>query len=192
MGRDKALLPFGPNEVLLQRVVRIVAEAAPAERIVCVAGAHQSLPALPDAVQVVRDVAPQLGPLAGLATGLAALEGRAAAVFACGCDAPLVTPAFVARMFDLLAERQIATVWDGEHLHPLSAVYRTNVLPIAQSLLAEGARSLMALVDRCIARRVTAAELRDVDPELDSLANCNTPEDYQRVVERVFPASDSH
>src|SRR5262245_6298020 len=101
MGRDKALLPFGPSEVLLQRVVRLVGEVVRDERIVCVAAAHQALPHLPDRVQVVRDTAQYQGPLAGLATGMAALEGRVEAAFVCGCDSPLVVPAVVARLFEL-------------------------------------------------------------------------------------------
>jgi molybdopterin-guanine dinucleotide biosynthesis protein A len=189
MGRDKALLPFGPEEVLLQRVVRLVGEAIPFGQVVCVAAADQSLPRLPHVVEVVRDAEPHLGPLAGLAAGMAAIQRRADAVFVCGCDAPLLTPGFVTRMCELLAEHQIAAPHDGERFHPLAAVYRTVLLPIAESMLAAGDRSLGSLLARCDTRSVPVDELRDVDPSLASLDNCNTPTDFQRALAAAFPRS---
>jgi molybdopterin-guanine dinucleotide biosynthesis protein A len=185
MGCDKALLPFGPDEVLLQRVVRSVSAAVPAERIVCVAAADQALPTLPDAVQVVRDPEPQRGPLAGLATGIEALATRAEAVFFSGCDMPFLVPAFIERMFELLGDAQVAIPQIGDRLHPLAAVYRVEVLPIARSLLAIGEGSLHALVARCDTRLATSADLQDVDPEFATLIGCNTPDEYQAALERI-------
>ena len=189
MGRDKAWLPFGPNEVMLQRVARLLGEAIGLERIVCVASADQVLPRLPERVSVACDREPGCGPLAGLATGLAAIAGRADAVFVSGCDVPLLVPALVAQMFERLREQEIAVPDDGHYVHPLAAVYRTSVLPIVESLLASGERSLMSVIERCQTARVDSDSLRDIDPELSSLANCNTPEDYHRALAAAgFPA----
>jgi molybdenum cofactor guanylyltransferase len=185
MGRDKALLPFGPEEVLLQRVVRLVGEAVPLGQIVCVAAADQILPRLPDAVEVVRDIEPHLGPLAGLARGLAAIQQHADAAFVCGCDTPLLVPEFVARMFGLLAEHQIAAPHDGERVHPLVSIYRTDVLPVAESLLATGERSLTALIHRCDSLGVSTDDLQHVDPTLATLRGCNTPEEYRLLLEQL-------
>ncbi len=182
MGRDKASLPFGPLETMLQRVVRLVAEVVPHDGIVCVAAAGQELPTLPAGVEVVRDAEPHCGPLAGFAAGVAALQNRAEAVFACGCDVPLLVPAFVDRMFVSLGEHKIAAVFDGERFHPLSAVYRTDVRRTVEALLASGERSLVSLVEHCDTHRVPLGELRDVDPSLASLENCNTLVDYQRAL----------
>jgi molybdopterin-guanine dinucleotide biosynthesis protein A len=60
----------------------------------------------------------------------------------------------------------------------LAAVYRTSVLPIVESQLESRDRSLTSFIARCHTCKVDADSLRDVDPELLSLANCNTPEDY--------------
>lgn len=182
MGCDKASLPFGPGEVMLQRVVRLVGAAVPIEQIVCVAAAGQSLPTLPPEVQVVRDAEPYAGPLAGLAGGLAGLAGRAAAVFVCGCDAPRLVPAFVMRMFDLLAGYEIAAPHDGQQFHPLAAVYRTDLLPVVQSRLALGDGSLQSLLKHCNTLSVPVDDLRRVDPDLGSLESCNSPADYQRAL----------
>jgi len=182
MGRDKWALPFAPGEVMLGRVVRLVGEAVPLDRIVCVAAVDQQLPTLSALVQVVRDSLPHRGPLAGLAAGLAALEGQADAAFACGCDVPLLVPALVERLFELLGDAQITAPHDGKRFHPLAAVYRIEVLPAAAALLAGGERSLTALLQECPTRRIPANALRDVDPQLASLATCNTPEEYQRAL----------
>src|SRR5262245_18679637 len=89
MGQPKAWLPFA-GEPLLARVVRLVGEAA--SPVVVVAAAGQELPPLLADVEIVRDPEPDRGPLQGLAAGLAALRGRAAAAFVTSCDAPFLRP----------------------------------------------------------------------------------------------------
>jgi molybdenum cofactor guanylyltransferase len=187
MGRDKALLPFGPDEMLLARVVRIVGNFVPHERIVCVAALGQRLPAVAAGVRVIRDEEPDCGPLAALSAGLAALGSDVDVVFACGCDAPLLQPAFGERLFELSACHQATVLREGEQLHPLPAIYSSDVLSEASRLLARGERSLKSLLAECDVRFVTPEEVRDADPELDSLSNCNTPADYQRALMRAFP-----
>jgi molybdenum cofactor guanylyltransferase len=184
MGRDKASLPFG-DESLLERVVRIVANAVPAERIVCVAAQGQTLPALPDGLRIVRDPLPDCGPLAGLATGLGVLSGEVDAAFVGGCDVPLLLPPFIERMFELSGGHQTAVVDDGARSHPLCAVYRSDVRRAAEEILAAGGRSLMALVDACDSIRISPEQLRDVDPDLRSLAACNTPEEFSRAMSQA-------
>jgi len=190
MGRDKALLPFGPQETLLQRVVRIVSAMIPPERIVCVAAARQELPTLPAAVRVVRDTVPDCGPLAGLALGLAALEGKVDGAFACGCDTPLLKKEFVERLFELLGDHEAAVPRENGQLHPLPAVYRTNLLSCVRSLLTSGERSLVALLATCDARFIDRAEFRDVDLSLSSLQNCNTSEEYDQALTLAFPKAE--
>jgi molybdenum cofactor guanylyltransferase len=190
MGRDKAMLPFGAGEVLLQRVVRLVGRVVPADRVICVAGPGQALPKISADIEIVFDRAPQQGPLGGLAGGLRALENKAEAAFVTGCDAPLLVPAFVERMFELLGDDEIAAPHDGQRWHPLAAVYRTNLWPRAEALFmsaqtsiaARGERRLVALVESCRSRQVSIDELRGADPALASLAACNTPDDYQNAL----------
>lgn len=178
MGRDKATLPFGP-ECMLQRVVRLVSEVVPPVSIVVVAAPSQVLPDLPAAVRVARDERQDRGPLEGLAAGLRALAGQVDAVYATSCDVPLLVPAFVARMFDLLGEHQIAVPRDGEHHHPLAAVYRASVLPAVQKLLDADRLRPRFLFDEVDTREVPVEELRRIDPTLSTLENLNRPGDYR-------------
>jgi molybdopterin-guanine dinucleotide biosynthesis protein A len=186
MGRDKASLPFGA-EAMLSRVVRLVSEVVAAESIVCVAKEHQTLPPLPNGVRIARDALPDCGPLAGLAAGLRAMPAGIDAAFVGGCDVPLLVPTFVESMFAALGEHQIAAAFDGERLHPLGAVYRPNVLSTAEALLEAGERSLVALLAACYTFRVPVDQLREVDPELQSLAACNSVDEYEQALRRAFP-----
>lgn len=186
MGQDKASLPFG-EEVLLQRVVRIVGEVVPRERIVCVAASGQKLPALfeqklLDKVQIAHDRQPERGPLEGLAVGLGKL-GKAAAVFVTSCDVPLLKPEFIRAMFEMLGTHEIAVPRDGQFHHPLAAVYRTSVLPKVETLLARERRRPFFLFQECETLEVDVEQLRAVDPDLHSLINCNCPEDYRAALE---------
>ncbi len=177
MGRDKATLPFGP-EVMLQRVVRLIGEAVPLENMVVVAAANQALPELPVGVQVVRDEREYRGPLEGLATGLSAVADRADAAYATGCDVPLLVPAFVDRMFTLLGDFGIAVPFDGQHHHPLAAVYRPAVLPHIQKLLDADRLRPRFLFDEVRTREIPVDDLRAVDPQLSTLENLNYEHDY--------------
>jgi molybdopterin-guanine dinucleotide biosynthesis protein A len=182
MGRAKALLPFG-SETLLERVVRRLREVV--EPVVVVAAVGQDLPDLSPEIGVVRDEQPDRGPLEGIAAGLRALDGRAEAAYVTACDVPFLEPAFVRRMIELLGDFDIAVPKIDGIDQPLSAVYRLSVLPHAEALLAAERRRPVFLYEQVRARRLSAEELRDVDPELLSLANTNTPEDYQSALRRA-------
>jgi molybdenum cofactor guanylyltransferase len=178
MGRDKATLQFGP-ELMLQRVVRLVGEVVDDDRIVVVAAAEQLLPDLPPEVAIVRDEREYRGPLEGLVTGLRTLGNGVDAAYATACDVPLLVPAFVTRVFELLGEHDIAVPLDGQFHHPLAAVYRTRLVPQIDQLLAADRLRPKFLIDEADAREIPVDELRDVDPQLATLQNLNHPEDYR-------------
>lgn len=177
MGRDKATLRFG-SELILQRVARLVGEVIGSKNVVVVAAPAQSVPELSPEVTVVHDEQEFRGPLQGLATGLSQAGDRFDAVYATACDVPLLAPAFVERMFQLLEGYEIAVPVDGKHHHSLAAVYRPRVLATIKALVAAERLSLRFLFDEVPTREVSTSELRDVDPELDTLKNLNRYEDY--------------
>lgn len=179
MGRPKHLLPFGP-ETMLQRVVRILGEVV--SPIAVVAAPNQELPTLPDHVLIARDEREDLGPLAGLAVGLSALRAEAEAAYASSCDAPLLQPAFVRRMIESLGESDLAIPRDGKYHHPLAAVYRTAIEGDVRHLVDAGRLRPIFLLEQCRARIVDVDDLREVDPELQSLRNTNTPTEYEAVL----------
>ena len=175
MGTSKALLPFG-GETMLQRVVRLLGTVA--SPLVVVAAAGQPLPDLPTSVTVTHDEQEGRGPLEGLRAGLAALPDAVDLAYATGCDVPLLVPAFVERLADLLGDADIAVIEDDGFTHPLSAIYRRRTLPQVKALLAAGRLRPAFLFDAVPTRRVRAADVAQVDPRLLTLRNLNTREDY--------------
>ncbi len=175
MGVPKATLPFGP-ETMLQRVVRLLGTVV--SPIVVVAAREQSLPELPSDIVVTRDEREQRGPLEGLRAGLKALPSSVEFAYITSCDVPLLVPAFVERMVELLGDHDIAVMEIDGFPHPLSAVYRRATLPSVEALLEKDKLRPVFLFDAVRTRKVRPEEMISVDPELRTLRNLNTPEDY--------------
>jgi molybdopterin-guanine dinucleotide biosynthesis protein A len=175
MGRPKLSLPFG-NETLLGRVVRIVGEVV--SPVVVVAAVSQELPVLPRETIVARDEVEGLGPLAGLAAGLTALRDRAEAAYVSSCDVPLLKPAFIRATISALGTHEMAIPREREYHHALAGVYRTTLTERARLLVDAGRLRPYFLLEESDARLLDVSELRAADPQLESLRNVNTPEDY--------------
>jgi len=178
MGTAKALLPFGP-ETMLQRVVRILGRLV--SPIVVVAAAGQVLPPLPPGTIVTEDEQPGRGPLEGLRAGLKAMPPDVEAAYVTSCDVPLLEPGFVTRMLDLAHGHDVAVMEIDGFPHPLSGVYRRATLPHVEDLLAHDRLRPVFLYERVRTRKVTPEEMT-ADPELRTLRNLNTPEDYERAL----------
>lgn len=166
---------------MVVRTVRRLSEVCGGPKFVA-ASAQQDLPPLPQAVQVLRDRAPRRGPLEGiaLATQAASAIPSVKAVAVVGCDFPRLKSALVSALFDVLAgEADVICVQDEDRLHPLLAVYRPNVWQVAEARRAAGQRSLHGLLGELRTQTVDLDFVRAVDPQLRSLINVNTPEDYQ-------------
>lgn len=176
MGTPKATLPFGP-ETMLQRVVRLLGTVV--SPVVAVAARDQVLPELPSQVIITRDEREARGPLEGLRAGLRALPDSVDAAYVTSCDVPLLAPAFVTRMIELLGDHEIAVMEIEGFPHPLSAVYRRGTLPQVESLLERDKLRPVFLFDAVRTRRVRPEEMTSADPQLRTLRNLNTPEDYR-------------
>ena len=179
MGTSKALLPFGA-ETMLQRVHRLLATVV--FPIVIVAAADQLLPGLPADVLVTRDEQEGRGPLEGLRAGLKALPATVDAAYVTSCDVPLLVPDFVRHMLDLLTDHDIAVMEIDGFPHPLSAVYRRRTLPHVEALLTQNRLRPVFLFEAVATRRVRPEEMTSADPELLTLRNLNTQEDYRQAL----------
>jgi molybdopterin-guanine dinucleotide biosynthesis protein A len=180
MESDKAFLPFG-NETMLECVVRIVSSVVDPRQVVVVAAADQQLPSLK--AIVVRDTVEHQGPLPAIAGGFAALPPATAAAFVTGCDTPLINPALIEYLFTQLGDADVVVPQDAERLYPLCAVYRTNILGSIENQLTSGRRSLHQFLEQLNAKFISVETLRKIDPELLSLRNVNSREDYLAALE---------
>ena len=182
MGADKATLRIG-GETMLERMVRIVSGVL--DPVVVAARGGQEVPDLPEGVLLVRDAVEHAGPLAGIAAGLTAFDGRCDAVFVCACDHPLIKPAFIRRLIEQLGPAAAAVPEKDGRRYPLTAVYRVGVRSVIDDLLSSGERRVGMLVEACDARIIPADRFADVDPDLDSLRNVNEPDEFEAIARRI-------
>ena len=110
----------------------------------------------------------------GLATGLAALDGRGTVAFVCSTDLPFLDPALVRHVLREFADPGADVVMPVArgHRQPLAAGYRTALVPLIEKLLGEGDLRPGMLFRHCRVLQLDDDELladRDVarhDPEL--------------------------
>jgi molybdopterin-guanine dinucleotide biosynthesis protein A len=193
MGTPKAALEWH-GSTLLRRTLGVLARSVEGSLLV-VRAPDQPLPEMPPQVDVVEDPEEGLGPLQGIAAGLAALAGRAYAAFVCSTDLPFLHPVFVRRVLAALTDDVdvVLPVARG-YPQPLAAAYRVTLAPLVAELVTAGDLRLAFLVrhHRCRTLRLNdAALLADpvlaaADPALDSVVNVNSPEDYRAA--RCHPA----
>ncbi len=187
MGTPKAWLSVG-GEPMLARVVRVLSGVV--SPVVVVAAVGQDLPPLPSELLIVRDERPDRGPLQGIAAGLRALDTEAAYLSA--CDVPLLRPAFVRAVIDHLGTCGAAVpLAHGRPQSLASAVRIAAALPAVEELLATHLVAVRLLFERVETRWIAESELRAVDPELNSLKNANTPEQFAELVRLIDAASAS-
>ncbi len=117
-----------------------------------------------------------LGPLAGIAAGLAASNSDLNVVVA--CDMPLIRPEVLERLVSLIEDYDACVAVADGHASPLCGIYRSRIAPDAQALLDSGERRLMRLLEVVRTKRVDAAVFRDIDPNLETFISVDTPEKY--------------
>jgi molybdopterin-guanine dinucleotide biosynthesis protein A len=192
MGTPKAALEWH-GSTLLRRTAGILARVADGP-VVVVRAAGQALPELPPAVEVVDDPCEGLGPVQGLAAGLAAVSGRAEIAFVCSTDLPFLHPAFARRMLRAVADgADVGLPVARGYPQPLAAAYRTTLAAVAERLVREQRLRPAFLFDECTVTRLDDAALRAdpilaaLDPDLDSVLNVNEPADYEAARARPAP-----
>jgi molybdopterin-guanine dinucleotide biosynthesis protein A len=194
MGRPKSGLEWH-GATLLFRTAAVLARAVTGP-VVVVRAPGQQMPALPDGVAVVEDPVEGLGPMQGVAAGLGHLRDRAAGAFVCSTDLPFLHPAYVRGVLRGLADPAVDLVLPivRGFRQPLAAAYRTALAGVLEAQIAAGNLRAGSLPEHCSAVQPDeAALLADpalaaADPDLESVANVNTPEEYERARSRPGPA----
>ncbi len=185
MGAPKAALEWH-GSTLLYRTAALLSRTIDGP-VVVVAAPGQQLPELPIGVQVVEDPVEGLGPMRGIATGLAAVGDLAPAAFVCSTDMPFLHPAFVNRVLRefAVADTDVVLPMARGFRQPLAAVYRTSLAGLIANLASDGELRPGMLFEHCRLRRIDDQELLDdvdlarFDADLDSVMNLNSPDEYE-------------
>ena len=195
MGTPKAALEWH-GSTLLRRTVQIVARATSGP-VVVVRARGQDLPELPEGILVADDPRSGKGPLQGIAAGLTALSGRADVAFVSSTDMPFLHPAFVRRVLSVLEDgddADVALPVARGYKQPLAAGYRVSLADTAERLVKEDRLRPAFLFEQCRVQALDDAALKEnavlaaLDPDLDSVLNVNTPDDYAAARARPAPA----
>ena len=203
MGQPKALLPMpADNQPLLQQIVQRLQPLSPQQTLVIANDpSFRQQVDLGESVIWLTDAYPGVGPLGGLATGLAACDGWALFV---ACDMPLVNPTLFAHFCRLAAESGAEGVaetvnvdrWDAivpvvdNYPEALHTLYHRRCLPAIAARLAAGERRVICFLPDVRVRYVDEAELRQYDPLLHSFLNANTPEEWAQVLTLVTQSTE--
>jgi molybdopterin-guanine dinucleotide biosynthesis protein A len=192
MGTPKAALEWH-GSTLLRRTTGLLQRAVDGPVVVARAPG-QELPALPADVEVADDPQEGLGPLQGLATGLAAVGDRADVAFVCATDLPFLHLAFVRLVLSALdGGADVALPVAGGYEQPFAAAYRVQLAPLVAELVAADRLKPAFLFAECAVERIDEAALRAdplmaaVDPGLESVVNLNTEEEYKVARRRPAP-----
>ena len=192
MGTPKAALEWH-GSTLLRRTVGIISRVTDGP-VVVVRAPGQALPTLPDQVEIVDDPREGLGPIQGIAAGLAAITGRADIAFVCSTDLPFLHPAFVRRVLRAAEDgADVGLPLARGYPQPLAASYRATLAPVAQRLVEQERLRPAFLFDECVVTRLDEAALRAdpvlaaFDPGLDSVVNINERADYEAARARPAP-----
>ncbi|HEX5493182.1 MAG TPA: NTP transferase domain-containing protein [Mycobacteriales bacterium] len=194
MGTAKADLDWH-GSTLLYRTAALLTRTVNGP-VVVVSAPAQPLPSLPAGAAVVQDPVEGLGPMQGIAAGLAAVADRAAVAFVCSTDMPFLHPAFVRRVLREAADPRVDLVLPVARgfRQPLAAAYRTSLAGLIATLVCEGDLRPGMLLRHCHAAVVDDAalladpELARHDPKLESVLNVNTVQDYTAA--RSRPAAE--
>ncbi|MGH8891795.1 MAG: molybdenum cofactor guanylyltransferase [Actinomycetes bacterium] len=192
MGAPKAALEWH-GSTLLRRTCGVVARAVDGP-VVVVRAPDQELPSLPGAVVVRDDPEEGLGPLQGIAVGLAAVTDRADVAFVCSTDMPFLHVQFVRRVLQAM-DGTVDVVLPIAHGYPqpLAAAYRTSLAPRVAAMVAARRLRPAFLFDEVATRRLGDTELladpdlAGCDPGLDSVVNVNEPTEYELARQRPAP-----
>ena len=184
-GRAKPLVPVRGTPIL-DRQLDVLAPRV-AEVLVAIAPGAAPLPVpdrWADRVRFVHDEASGVGPLAGIAAGLAAC--RTPWLLVVAGDLPHLHPGVI----DLLIRTALdevsvrdtdaVIVRRGVYPEPLCGVHSTPQLDRARTLLREGRYKAAALLEGARVHWIEEAALRAIDPELRTLDDVDTPEDLVR------------
>ena len=174
MGRDKALLPWRRG-TMIEAVLAVVRQAGAEE--ITISGSPERYGYL--GVRCVPDRWAECGPLAGIASALAA--STAPRQLMLGCDMPLVPPELLRWLWNVAGPEGgwVVPALEPGRFEPLCAIYDRALLSVIEAALAEGEFK----IDRALAgaprRTVAAAELAAAGFTAAHFRNLNRPDEYE-------------
>jgi molybdopterin-guanine dinucleotide biosynthesis protein A len=186
-GMDKGVLELA-GKPLIRHVVDAVAGLV--DEVVVVTNSEERIARYAEVmgggVRFVVDVCEARSPLIGALSGFGAARGDYSLLLP--FDTPFVSGEVVSLLFELCEGRAaVIPRWPNGYIEPLHAVYQTRrALVAAEGAVAAGGLRVRALIERLRGvRYVSTLVVQQLDPELLTFFNVNTPADLDKAVALV-------
>lgn len=131
------------------------------------------------------DVHKNIGPVAGILSGLTLCEDEYC--FIAACDMPFINDNVVKMLFEK-SENYDAAIprWDDGFLEPLHAVYRCKpMIRETKKAIGNGETIILAPIFKLHVNYIGIEEIKNIAPDLRTFMNINTPEDMQQIIHYV-------
>lgn len=188
-GQDKGVLELA-NKPLIRHVVDAVSSVV--DETIVVANSQERVTqytkVMTEGVQFVVDVCDSRSPLIGALTGFGSAHGKYSLLLP--FDTPFVSKEVVSLLFELCRNKSAAIPkWPNEYIEPLHAVYQTKAaFEAARSAVAEGKLNVRAMIEKLReVRYVSTLVIQQLDPQLRTFFNINTPADLKKAYAMVKP-----
>ena len=181
-GQDKGLIELAGKPLIqytLETVDKIVEK-----KIVVVSSREQAdnyMKTVGSSVRVFVDDGRVQTPLVGALTGFREAKGQYTLLLP--CDTPFMSKEILSLLFEIcIGKNAVIPRWPNGYIEPLQAVYCTKpALDAAEKALADASFNMRSLVDRLRGvRYVSTMVLQQLDPELRTFFNVNTPLDLKK------------
>lgn len=191
MGTDKFRLPLGSGTVL--SLIEDSFSKIATHQIIVV-GRDATPPPSRRTPIIVHDEGLDLGPMEGLRVGLSHCRkiGAAIAMVTTG-DAPIVSIRFYQFMIDaLLRDKALQGVvpFVDDTWHPLTAVYRTEIVDLVSRRIEREEFRVKDLVNVLNVLKLTRDTIEAYDPGLQSIRNVNTRDQYLQMRSEMESSSE--
>jgi molybdopterin-guanine dinucleotide biosynthesis protein A len=182
-GSDKGLVLL-QDKPLVRHVIDSVTPIV--DEVLVVVSSHKQMndfkPIVKNTAKLVIDKDESQSPLIGTITGFESTNGDYSILLP--CDAPLVSTKIVKFLLDMCTNKSaVIPRWPTGYIEPLQAVYHTkSALCAAKSALAEGKLNMRAMISNLPhVRYVSTIVLEQLEPELLTFFNVNTPQDLKKL-----------
>lgn len=182
MGFDKWQLPVGPVSLLVHIVNELSQRCSPIA--VSIASEPVSLPTgMPVEVHEVADQFKDAGPLEGIRASLEFLESRCEYAFVTACDVPHINTAVIDCLQHNIGDAEAVIPFHEARLFGMTSLLKTSAHGKIMELIQAKRLRVSYLADALQCVRLPVESLKQVDPQLLSLTNINTPDDYFRFLD---------
>jgi molybdenum cofactor guanylyltransferase len=143
-------------------------------------------------VRFVIDICESRGPLVGALTGFEAAQGKYSLLLP--FDVPFVSRDVVSLLFELcIGKSAVIPRWPNNQIEPLHAVYHTKqALEAAKKALANNELDMNAMISKMQGvRYISTLVIEQLDPDLRTFFNINTPLDLKKAMTMIKPRKQS-